>query len=94
MAPKNNKTPFYLIDTGSTFYKPMWIRAVICVLVALWAALEVFAKNPFWSVISLALAVYCVYVLFISYKPPVEQPVVARPDDEDDDADSDAPKAE
>jgi hypothetical protein len=85
MAPKS-KTPFYLIDTTNPFYRPLWLRATICISVVLWATLETVMKEPFWSVIAIAAAVYCVYVLFIAYKPPPEQIVVERPPDTDEDA--------
>ena len=88
-APNKNKTPFYLIDTSSPFYKPLWLRATVCGAVAVWAILETYARQPFWSVIAIACAVYCVYTLFISYKPPEEPEVIARPrEDAEGDEDS------
>ena len=63
MADKN-KPAFYLIDTQSAFYKPFSRRLIICIAVVAWACLETWHKDPFWSVISIACAVYCVYVLF------------------------------
>lgn len=81
MADKKNKTPFYLIDTGSEFYKPVGTRLVICISVAIWAILETWHRDPFWSIISIACAVYCVYVLFVTYKPP--EPAAPRPPDPD-----------
>ena len=86
MAEKKNKPPFYLIDTQSTFYKPMGVRLAICISVALWASMETWFRDPFWSVISIACAVYCAYVLFWAYEPP-EEPVARPPDPEDDEED-------
>jgi hypothetical protein len=83
MADNKNKTPFYLIDTQSAFYKPLGRRVVICVAVVLWAGLETWHRDPFWSVISIACAVYCAYVLLWTYKEPVEPP--PRPPDPDED---------
>jgi len=76
MADKKNKTPVYLIDTTSPFYKPLGRRLIICLAAIAWAALEGWHHEPFWSVISLACAVYCVYTLFWTYKSPEEAPVV------------------
>jgi len=76
MADKKNKTPVYLIDTSSPFYKPLGRRLIICLAAIAWAALEGWHHEPFWSVISLASAVYCVYTLFWTYKPPEEAPAV------------------
>lgn len=89
-TPNKNKTPFYLIDVDNPFYKPLWLRATICISVVLWAALETYARQPFWSVIAFACAAYCVYVLFIRYKPPAD-PVALPPrpeDPEEDDGDN------
>jgi hypothetical protein len=100
MADNKSKTPFYLIDTQSEFYRPAGRRGIICAAVALWAVLETWHRDPFWSVISIAAAVYCFYVLFWTYKPPVPPPVRAPDPDEDeenieiDDADMKQPAAE
>jgi len=51
-----------------------------------WAVLETWHRDPFWSVISIACAVYCVYVLFWAYKPPL--PPTPRPPDPDEDEES------
>jgi hypothetical protein len=84
MADDKKKQPFYLIDTGSAFYKPLGRRVIICAATVVWAGLESWHKDPFWSVISIACAAYCIYVLLWAYKPPVDpQP---RPPDVDDDA--------
>lgn len=82
MADDKKKTPFYLIDTQSEFYRPFGTRLAICMAAALWAVLETWHRDPFWSVISIACAAYCVYVLFVSYKPPA--PPAPRPPDTDD----------
>jgi hypothetical protein len=83
---KKNGTPFYLIDTDADFYRPLGVRLVICIATACWAALEIYNREGFWGVISGAAAIYCVYVLLLTYNPPPKQePVVRPPDPEDDD---------
>lgn len=86
MADKKSKAPFYLIDTNSQFYKPLGTRLAICLSVIVWAALETWHRDPFWSVISLACAAYCVYVLFWTYKPPTD-PLPPTPAEEADEQD-------
>jgi hypothetical protein len=83
MADNKSNTPFYLIDTQSEFYRPRGRRIVICAAAVVWAALETWHRDPFWSVISIACAVYCYYVLFWTYKPP--EPLPARASDPDED---------
>jgi anti-sigma-K factor RskA len=74
--PEKKKTPVYLIDTNSPFYRPLGRRVIICLAAIAWAALEGWHREPFWSVISLACAIYCVYVLFWAYKEPADAPAV------------------
>jgi hypothetical protein len=89
MADNKNKTPFYLIDTQSQFYKPVGVRAAICASVIFWAVLETWHQQPFWAVISVALAVYCIYVLFWSYTLPADvPPPPVRPNDDEEDEES------
>jgi len=86
MADNKSKTPFYLIDTQSDFYKPRGRRVVICAAAVLWAVLETWHRDPFWSVIAIACALYCIYVLFWAYQPPVAPPPRAPDPDEDEES--------
>ena len=70
MANDKGKTPIYLIDVKQPFYEPLWRRVLICAAAALWALMEIWHRQPFWGVIAGAVALYCVYVLFLTYKPP------------------------
>lgn len=88
------KTPFYLIDTDSDFYKPLGVRAAICISVVCWAAIELYNGDGFWGVLSGAAAVYCIYVLFVAYKPPAEKPPVVYRDEEEEDEQPEAQSAE
>ncbi|MBB1250165.1 hypothetical protein [Rhizobium sp. G21] len=89
MASDKNKPPFYLIDTTSEFYRPAVRRYAICASVAVWAGLEIYAWQPFWMVIAVALAAYCIYTLIIGYKPPEKTAPVAAVDDGDSGSDGD-----
>lgn len=89
MNQKNNKLPFYLIDTDADFYRPFGVRLAICVAVSCWAALEIWNGDGFWGILSGAAAVYCVYALFLTYNPPPKQETVAHPDDPEDDSSGD-----
>ena len=84
MADKKNRTPFYLIDTDADFYRPFGVRLAICILVVLWAAVEIYNRDGFWGVLSGAAAIYCIYTLFVSYNPPLKEDSVVRPDDAED----------
>lgn len=85
MTEKKNKPPFYLIDTNAEFYRPLGVRLAICISVTCWAAIEIYHREGFWGVISGSAALYCIYVLFIAYKPPAKPEPAIRPDDPDND---------
>lgn len=93
MTDKKSKPPFYLIDTDSEFYRPFGRRLAICIAVAVWALIELYAGNGFWIVISGSAAIYCAYVLFYTYKPP-EPPMPAPATDSEGDSDGDDAPAE
>ncbi len=47
------------------FYKPLWRRIAIVVVVALWLAFELFyAQNQLWIMLALGMLAYAVYVFF------------------------------
>lgn len=84
MADNKKKSPFYLIDTGHAFYRPIATRLAIVAFALAWVALEVFAsRDPFWMVIAIATAAYCIYVLLISYQPPEPAPDAEAPANSD-----------
>jgi hypothetical protein len=85
MTDKKNKPPFYLIDTDADFYRPLGVRLAICVAVVCWAGLEIWNGDGFWGIISGAAALYCIYVLFLSYNPAPKQEPVTRPEEPDED---------
>ncbi|MCB1446156.1 MAG: hypothetical protein KDJ87_10280 [Rhizobiaceae bacterium] len=91
MTEKKSKQPFYLIDTDADFYRPFGVRLAICIAATSWAALEIWSRQPFWGIIAGATAVYCVYVLFLTYNPPPKQEaaVLTEEPGEDDNASGD-----
>lgn len=83
MTEKKSKIPFYLIDPGSEFYRPVGIRIAICAVAAMWLGIELLHRDGFFLVLSSATLLYCVYILFLTYKPP--EPKSAVPTDRSDD---------
>jgi hypothetical protein len=84
MNDKKSKQPFYLIDTSADFYRPLGVRLTICITASCWAALEIWHKEGFWGVIAGAIALYSIYVLFVTYNPPPKPEPATRPDDPED----------
>jgi hypothetical protein len=60
------------------FYKQKWRRVLIVVSTALWAGFEVlYAKDGFWSVLSLAVFAYSAWAFLLNWKdtPPPDSSV-------------------
>jgi hypothetical protein len=50
------------------FYRPLIRRVIIVALTAAWAAVEAFyAKDGFWTVISVAVFAYCAWAFLLAY---------------------------
>ena len=63
-----------LIDPSHPFYRPLWIRLLVVGSCTAWTAVEAYARQPFWAVITAAAAVYSAYMLLFTYKPAPEAP--------------------
>lgn len=57
-----------IIDPAHPFYKPLWRRIAIAIVVALWLGFEVYMGNPMWIAIVGAVLAYSVWVLLIDWK--------------------------
>lgn len=52
------------------FYRPLWRRVAIIAVTAVWLGVEaLYARDPFWSVISAGVFAYAVWAFVIAYKP-------------------------
>ena len=50
------------------FYKPLWVRIAIVVVVAGWVVFEVLNNaEPMWIIIALGFLAYSVYMFFITW---------------------------
>lgn len=51
------------------FYKPKWRRQAIVAVTAAWAIFELLvAKDGFWTVIAIAVWVYCLWFFLLNWK--------------------------
>ena len=58
-------------DSEIEWFRPLWLRVVVTVLVAAWFAWETFwNRDQLWMIITGAALAYAVWNLFIAYKPP------------------------
>lgn len=69
-----NRQRFFLIDPAHPFYRPLWVRLAIVAVVVLLTIWEIIRGDGFFMVISLALAIYCINMLLIRYRPPEDEP--------------------
>jgi hypothetical protein len=55
-------------DSEIEWFRPLWLRVVITVAIALWCAYEVFiSRDGLWIAITCAALAYAVWNLFIRY---------------------------
>ncbi len=58
-------------DSEIEWFRPLWLRVVVTVLVAAWFVWETFwNRDQLWMIITGAALAYAVWNLFIAYKPP------------------------
>jgi hypothetical protein len=56
------------------FYRPLWRRLAIVGSIAAWTAVELFySQSPFWSMLAVALLLYCTWVFLITYPKPSQE---------------------
>ncbi|MEQ1771119.1 MAG: DUF3329 domain-containing protein [Devosia sp.] len=74
-------------EKDTNFFRPLWLRVLLTVAVAVWFAAEIFwSRDQFWMVLTgLALA-YCVWSFFLSFPkvaPGAPADVPSPPADKD-----------
>lgn len=50
------------------FFQPLWRRILVCVFCLIWSAIEWTSAEPFWGVMTGALAVYCYWRFIHNFK--------------------------
>ena len=56
-------------DSKHPFFRPLWRRVAIVAVVLAWSAFEWANGETVWGVMTLAIAVYGVWVFFVTYDP-------------------------
>jgi hypothetical protein len=52
---------------GQTMFRPLWVRILVTVFVAGWAAWEwLYSKDQFWGILTLGMLGWAVYTFFIA----------------------------
>lgn len=62
-----------MFKLNDSFYRPLWIRVVLVVLLALWTFFEVVTGAIGWAMIWGALCVYSAYSFFINFNPEEDE---------------------
>lgn len=58
-----------LLDLRHPFFRPLWRRVLVAVLLVGWTIFEVFGGSMLWAVLFGALAVYTIREFFLVYDP-------------------------
>jgi len=52
---------------GQAMFRPLWVRILVTIFVAGWAAYEwLVSKDQFWGILTLAMLGWAVYTFFIA----------------------------
>ncbi|MFV2001526.1 MAG: DUF3329 domain-containing protein [Paracoccaceae bacterium] len=54
------------LDPNDPFFRPLWIRVVVLVILLGWSAYEFATATPFWGVLFLAVGVWFYWVFFVA----------------------------
>lgn len=62
-------------DLDNPFYRPLWRRIAIVVVVAGWFAFEMLVgHDPLWQVVAGGLLAYAIWFFLLRYHPPGDEP--------------------
>lgn len=64
------RSRYSLIDLHHPFFRPVWRRWALVIVLAVWALLETLAANTFWAVLAGGLCAYAVYVFIFDFDLP------------------------
>lgn len=62
------------LDTDHPGFKPLWIRVLVTLICGGWGIFEIATGSPFWAIIFLGLAGYCIYAFFFDFHPDGRDP--------------------
>lgn len=57
------------LDTDHPGFKPLWVRVLVTAGAGAWGLVEILTGSPFWAMIFLGLAAYCVWAFFFDFHP-------------------------
>lgn len=60
------------LELRHPFFLPLWRRAVVVLLLAIWTVIELSQGNPYWALLTGGIGVYAIYVFFFDFKLPEE----------------------
>lgn len=58
-----------MFDFDNPFYRPLWLRLVLCAFCLGWGIFELVSGSPGWAVLFLAMGAYLVWRLFVTFNP-------------------------
>lgn len=58
-----------LIEVRHPFFRPLWRRIVLSVLLVGWTIFEISGGNTLWALLFGAIGVFCIYEFFFIYDP-------------------------
>ncbi|ABV93019.1 hypothetical protein Dshi_1277 [Dinoroseobacter shibae DFL 12 = DSM 16493] len=68
--PKPKRRRKAVLDLRVPFFRPVWRRVAMVLVLALWTGVEVSMGNPFWALLAGGIGVYAIYVFAFDFDPP------------------------
>ncbi|MFD2238715.1 DUF3329 domain-containing protein [Aureimonas populi] len=54
-------------DSSHPFFRPLWRRVLVVAFCLAWSAIEWYNDQTFWGVLTLLIAAYGVWALFLNF---------------------------
>ncbi len=58
------------LDLRHPFFRPVWRRVAVVIVLALWTVAELIGANFYWAALAGGLLVYVLYVFFLDFSLP------------------------
>ena len=58
-----------IFDFDNPWFRPLWRRILVTVVALGWGVFEIFAGDPLFAILFVALGGYAAYRLFVTFNP-------------------------
>lgn len=59
-----------LLDLRHPFFRPLWRRIAVVILLVFWTVVELASGSPYWAALVGGIGAYAIYVFFFDFHLP------------------------